>query len=77
MTCTLYNPQVPGTDIAGSFRNRLEVSEQHFTFKSNLTWIAAANPPQRNCSVYNETHYGNFDIGSNLANYLRVFDETF
>ena len=32
---------------------------------------------QGNCSVYNETHYGNFKTGSTLANYLRVFDETF
>ena len=34
----------------------------------------AANLPQRN---YNKTHYGNFEIGSTLANHLRVFDETF
>ena len=27
--------------------------------------------------IYNETHYGNFEIGSTLANHLRVFDETF
>ena len=51
--------------------------KQHFTSKSNLTGIVTANPPQRNCSVYNETHYGNFEIGSTLANHLHVFDETF
>ena len=27
--------------------------------------------------IYSETHYGNFEIGSTLANHLRVFDETF
>ena len=57
---------------ANSFTNCLEVLKQHFTSKSNFS-----NPPQRNCSVYNETHYGNFEIGSTLANRIRVFDETF
>ena len=71
ITCTLYNPRVSGTDTDNSFTNRLEVLKQHFTSKSNLTGIVAANPPQRNCSVYNETHYGKF--GSTLANQLRVF----
>ena len=42
-----------------------------------MTGIVGANPPQRNCSVYNEAHYDNFKIGSTLANHLRVFDETF
>ena len=38
----------------------------------------AANPPQkRNCSVYNERHYGSFEIGLTLANHSRVFDESF
>ena len=38
----------------------------------------AANPPQkRNCSVYNETNYGNFEIGLTLAKHSRVFDESF
>ena len=31
-------------------------SLQHYTSKSNLTGIVAGNPPQRNLSVYNETH---------------------
>ena len=52
ITCTLYNPRVSGTDTDNSFTNRLEVLKQHFTSKSNLTGIAAANPPQGNCSVY-------------------------
>ena len=77
VTCTLYNPPVSGTDTDNSFTNRLEVLEQHFTSKSTLTGIVAADLPQRNCSVYNETHYGNFGIGSTLANHLRVFDVTF
>ena len=77
ITFTLYNPRVPEADTDNSFTNRLEVLKQHFTSKSNLTGIATANPPQRNCSVYNEIHYGNFEIGSTLANHLRVFDETF
>ena len=76
ITCTLYNPRVSGTDTGNSFTNRLEDLKQHFTSKSNLTGIVAANSPQRNCSVYNETHYGNFEIGSTLANNLHVFDET-
>ena len=63
-------------DTDNSFTN-LEGFKQHFTSKSNLTEIAAANPPQRNCSVHDETHYSNFEIGSTLANHLRVFDETF
>ena len=71
------NPRVLGTDADNSFTNRLEVLKQHFTYKSNLTETVATNPPQGNCSVYNETHYGNLKTGSNLANYLRVFDETF
>ena len=33
--------------------------------------------PQRNCIVYNETHYGNSEIGLTLASHFRVFDETF
>ena len=73
----MYNPQVPERDTGNSFTNRVEVLKQYFTSKSNLTGIVAANSPQRNCSVYNETHYGNFEIGSTLANHLRVFDETF
>ena len=77
ITCTLYNPRVSGTDTNNSITNSLEVLKQHFTSKSNLTGIVAANPPQRNCSVYNEIHYGNFEIVSTLANHLRVFDETF
>ena len=72
ITCTLYNPRVSETDTDNSFTNRLEVLKQHFTSKNNLTGIVAVNPPQRNCLVYNETHYGNFEIGSTL-----VFDETF
>ena len=28
-------------------------------------------------ALYTEMHYGNFQIGSTLANHLRVFDETF
>ena len=63
ITCTLYNPRVSGTDTDNSFKNRLEVLKQYFTSKSNLTRIAAANPPQRNCSVYNKTHCNNFEIG--------------
>ena len=74
---TLYNPPVSGTDTDNSFTNRLEVLKQHFTSKSNLTGILAANLLQRNCSVCNETHYGNFEICSTLANHLRAFDETF
>ena len=77
ITCTLYNPRVSGTDTDNSFTNRLEVLKQHFTSKSSLTGIVAVNPPQRNCSVYSETHYGNFEIGSTLANHVCVFDETF
>ena len=77
ITCTLYNPRVSGTDTDNSFTNRLEILKQHFTSKSNLTGIVAANLPQRYCSVYNETCYGNFEIGSTQANRLRVFDETF
>ena len=50
--------------------------KQRFTSESNLTGIAAAKSPQRNRSIYNETH-GNFEIGSALANHLHVFDETF
>ena len=42
-----------------------------------MTGIVAAKPPQRNCSAYNEAHYGNFEIGSTLANHLRVFNENF
>ena len=42
-----------------------------------MTGIVAANPPQRNLSVYSETHYGDFEIGSTLANHLRLFDEIF
>ena len=55
----------------------MEVLKQHFTSKSNLTGVVGVNPPQRNCSVYNETHYSNFEIDSTLANHLCVFDETF
>ena len=77
ITCTLHNPRVSETDADNSFTNRLEVLKQHLTYKRNLAGIVAANPPQRNCSVYNETHYGNFEIASILANHLRVFDETF
>ena len=67
-----------GTDTDNNLTNCLEVLKQHFiSNKSNLTGIAAANPPQGNCSVYNETHYGNFEIGSTLDNHLRVFDENF
>ena len=77
ITCTLYNPRVSGTDTDNNFTNRLEVLKQHFFSKSNMTGIAAANPPQKNCSICNEIHYGNFEIGSTLANHLRVFYETF
>ena len=76
ITCTLYNTRLSGIDTDNSFTNRLEVLKQHFPSESNLTGIVAANLPQRNCSVYNETHV-NFEIGSILANHLRVFDETF
>ena len=41
-----------------------------------MAGIVAANPPQRNCYVYNETHYSNFEIGLTLANHF-VSDETF
>ena len=41
-----------------------------------MTGIFAAKPPRRDCSVYNETHFGNFEICSTLTNH-RVFDETF
>ena len=71
------NPRVLGTDTDNSFTNRLKVLKQHFTYKSNLTETVATNPPQGNCSVYNETHYGNFETGSTPANHLRVFDQTF
>ena len=64
ITCTLYNTRVSGTDTDNSFTNRLEVLKQHFTSKSNLAGTFATNPPQRNCSVYNETHSGHFEIGS-------------
>ena len=79
ITCTLYNPRVSGTDTENSFTNCLEVLKQHFTSKSNLKAIVGANPPQRNCSlyIYNETHYGNFKIGSTLAKHLHAFYETF
>ena len=76
ITCTLHNPRVSGTNTDNSLTNRLEVLKQHFVSKSNLTGIAAANPSQRNCSIYNESHYGNYDISSTLANHLRVFDES-
>ena len=39
--------------------------------------MIVANPPKRNCSVHNGAHYGNFEIGSTLANHVHVFDETF
>ena len=65
-----------GTNTDNSLTNRLEVLKQHFASKSNLTEIVAANPPQRNCSIYNESHYGKYDISSTLANHLRVFDES-
>ena len=77
ITYTMYNPGGSGIDTDNSFTNCLEVLKEHYTSKSNLTGIVAANPPQRNCSVYNEKHYGNFEIGSSLANHLRFFDETF
>ena len=78
MTCTLYNPRMLGTDTDNSFIICLLVLKQHFTYKSNLIGIVAANPPQRNCCVYNEIHYGNFEIGSTLANPIKLaFDETF
>ena len=76
ITFTLYIPRVSGTDTDNSFTNRLKVLKQHFSSKTNLTRIVAANPSQRNCHAYNETHYDNFEIGSTLANHLRVFDET-
>ena len=76
-TFTLHNPRVSGTDTDNSFTNRLEVWKQHFTSESNLIGTAATNPPQRNCSVYNETNYGNCEIGPTLANDLRFFAETF
>ena len=60
------------TDTDNSLTNCLKVLKQHFTSKCNLIEIVAANSPQRNCSVYSETHYGNFEIGSTLANLLRV-----
>ena len=48
ITCTLYNPQVSGTDTDNNFTNRLEVLKQHFiSNKSNLTGIAAANRHDR------------------------------
>ena len=68
---------MPGTDTDNSLTNRLKVLKQHFTSISNLTGIVAANPLRRSCSVYNEAHYGNFEIRSTLANHLRVLDETF
>ena len=43
--CTPYNARVSGTDIESSLTNSLEVLKQHFTCKSNLTEIAAVNPP--------------------------------
>ena len=70
ITCTLYNPQVSGTDTDNSFTNLLEVLKQHLTSKSNLTGIFGAKPPQRDCSMYNETHYDNFEICSTLTNHL-------
>ena len=76
-TYTLYNSGVSGIDTDNSFTNRLEVLKYHYTSKGNLTGIVAANPPQRNLSVSSETHYGDFEIGSTLANHLRLFDETF
>ena len=45
---------------------------KHFISKRNLTIIVAANHPQGNCSVYSETHYGNFEIGSTLANLMKL-----
>ena len=70
ITCTMYNPRVSGTDTDNSFSNRLEVLKQNVTSKSILTGIFAANHPERNCSVYNKTYCGNFEIGSTQANHL-------
>ena len=55
------------TETNDSFTNNLQVLKQHFTFRNNLVEIVAANPPQRKCSVYNETYYGNFDPNKPLA----------
>lgn len=53
---------------------RQEILKYHFASKSNLTGTVTTNPPQTNCSVFSETHYGSFMTGSTLANHLRVFD---
>ena len=50
-TCTPYNPRVSGTDTESSLTNILEVLKQHFTCKSNLTEIAAVNPPSKLLSI--------------------------
>ena len=42
----------------------------------DLIGIVPVNLPQRNYSVYNKTRYGNFEIVSTLAKYLRVLEET-
>ena len=73
----MYNPRVSETDTDNSFTNRLAVLKQISTSKSNLKGVVAEKILKSNCSVYNETHYGNFEIGSTLANHLRVFNETF
>ena len=65
------------TDTDNSFTNLLTVLKQSFTSISNLKGVVAAKTSQRNCCVYNETHYGNFEIRSTLANHLRVFHEMF
>ena len=77
ITCTLYNSRMSGNDTDNSFTTRLDVLKQYFTSKNNFTGIVSANSPQRNCSIYNETYYGNFEIGSTLGNQLRIFDGTF
>ena len=73
-TCTIYNRRASGTDTDSSFTNRLEVLKQHFTFKSNLTGIVAANPPQKT-ALYTKRHI--MATLRTLANYLRVADDTF
>ena len=77
ITFTLYNLRMSGNDTDNSFTTCPDVLKQHFTSKNNLTGIVSANSPQRNCSVHNETYYGNFEIGSTLGNQLCVIDGTF
>ena len=55
ITCTLYNPQMSGTDTGNSFTNCLEVLKQNLTSKSNLTGIIAANI-SKNTALYKMRH---------------------